>query len=43
MADDSYQKPEHGTVSSDPKTKNSAPTLYPEIEFVNRTEPTRPY
>jgi len=37
--DDTYQKPEQGTVTSDKKTKNSVPTLYPDVEYVNRTEP----
>lgn len=38
--DDSYQQPkQQGTESSDKKTKNSVPTVYPDVEFVNRTEP----
>ncbi|AJQ27903.1 MULTISPECIES: hypothetical protein [Pelosinus] len=33
------QTSEPSVESSDPKTKQTVPTLYPDIEFINRTLP----
>lgn len=37
--DDSNKQPAQETaVTNDKKTKNTIPTIYPDIEYVNRTE-----